>query len=247
LLDALEDIRIRYGDGLRVRLSHLCIGHNLAANVGLCVLATPDSLASHAKGHAIDISPTGATPAKCRALWNAAKAAATALDATCGEHSGEPSRAEFPEGFAGVSLYSQPDVQTKLNAGTALTAKEASAFVMHLQVIQNHEMVRWECWIRQKTKAKGVRIQTYDFGGDIFRGIIAVYDTEQDAKSESPPGSEAPSKTDKGWEIYLHRICFALDVRRQDSGIIGVFSSSFFAEAYKEPGSPPAWPVERQQ
>jgi len=246
LLDLMEGIREQFGSGMNVNLSYLCSGHNVAANQNLCVLASADGLDRHTTGHAVDIKPTGATPAKCRSFWTVVKAAVTSGNRAYGEHAGEPSQPDLPEGVTEIRILMNPAIEKKLNAGTALTNAEAAAFAIHLELAEGTPKVVWECWLRKSSKAKSVRTVDYDdlATGTTYRGIKAVYSLQADAKLEAEAGSGSPTQTGSDWECWLRKDSFAVDVRVQSPGIVGAYVTMESAEAAKEANSEPAWPKE---
>lgn len=77
----------------------------------------------------------------------------------------------------------------------------------------------WECWIRQKTRAKGVKLSN--------GYIIGIYSTEYDAKWEV--GADRPwSKPDGTWECWLTKqgpTAKSAKIDKDKGGIIGVFLS----------------------
>ncbi len=246
LLDLMESIRQQYANSMDVKLSFLCSGHNVTANHNLCLLASADGLNTHAAGHAVDIKPSGATPAKCRSLWTAVKAAVTSSNASYGEHAGEPSRPDLPEGFSEIKILMNSEIERKLNAGTALTSAQAAAFLIHLEMAEGTPKVVWECWLRKTSKAKSVRIVDYDdlATGTTYRGIKALYSLEAHAKLEAEAGSGAPTSSGSDWECWLRKNSFAVDVRVQSSGIVGAYVTMEAAETAKEANTEPAWPKE---
>jgi hypothetical protein len=246
LLDVIESIREQYASSMSVKLSYLCSGHNVAANQNLCVVGSADGLNKHAAGHAVDIKPGSATPAKCRSLWTAAKAAVTSSNAAFGEHGGEPSRPDLPEGCSGIQIVMTPQIQKKLEAGTPLTNAEAAAFAIHIEMIEGTPKVVWECWLRKTSKAKSVRTVDYDdlASGNTFRGIKAVYSAQADAKAEAESGSGSPTQNGSDWECWLRKNSYALEVRIQGTGIVGSYVTLDMAESAKEANTEPAWPKE---
>jgi hypothetical protein len=243
LLDVLENIWVEYGNPITVTCSHLCNGHrdSKPANLSLCVLGTSYALENHSFGHAVDIRPAAPTPLLCRKLWTAAVAAASALHSTCDAHGGEPSRGDLFGSYGLVRflrVLTKPDaVQQKLETGHPLTAAEAAACILHLEVIEQQSSVVWECWIRRATRATAVRIDT--------PSIIGAFNSQQDAEAERETPQVAVSQKAGNWECAIRRFSVATQVRLQGGGIMGVFSSAANAEAEKESGSDSAWPKEQ--
>lgn len=234
LLDALESIRTELGSSVTVTLSHVCSGHNVAANHTRCVLNNGDALSAHASGHAVDIHPTPRSPQKCRDLWRAATQALTAHNAHFGEHAGEPSHAGLPEGFSGLSISTSPAIQSKLHAGTALTAAEAASAVFHLALTPASSRVVWECWLQNPSQALSARVELLT--------AFAVYPTRLAADQANVPGTQAVVQVASGWEARIRHPSRAMSLRVVDGGIVGVYGTQLEAEAEKGLGS--AWPRE---
>lgn len=230
LLDVLEGIRMLYNASLRVHLAHVCAAHNVAANANACIMGTVDGLAAHALGHAVDVSPANPNPARCRDVWRAARAVINRYNPTFDESAGEPSRGDLPAGFARVDMATTPAIQAKLEANQALTAAEAAAFRLHLELVEGELVVRWECWLRRRSRATAVRVHD--------GGVLGVYATSADATAERAAGTTAVDAA--GLEGWLKRPSRALRVKLHDGGVIGVYASREDAEAEKERDF--AWP-----
>jgi len=235
LLDALESILRKYGNALHVNLSHLCVEHSsdTPANRGLCVLGTADALAKHANGIAADISPTAPNPGRCRSLWNAAKNIKEEYNDSSEEYAGEPSRADLTGGSGELTLATLPAIQTKLEAGTPLTAVEVNQCIFHIELTRETSGVVWECWIRKRSGA--IRVKLHD------SGIIGVFNTQAEADAEKERDVSWPKGS--AWECWVKRLSTAINVKLYNSGIIGVFNSRDEAEREKETDY--AWPKER--
>jgi hypothetical protein len=236
LLDVLESIRIQYNGPVVAVRSHLCEGHaaNTLPNLALCVLGTAYALRKHAAGLAVDIRPAAQNPAHCRSLWSAALAAASILQGSCHEHAGEPSRADLsgPVGsIQGVKISTTPAIEAKLRAGTTLTAAEAAACVLHLELMLQEIPVIWECWIRQTTQATAVKI--------VDGGIVGVFNSRGDAEAERAMPEGVIQQQSGSWECAIRQFTLATSVRLEGSGIIGVFYSA--ADAETEKGAGDVW------
>ncbi len=168
LLDVLENVRMDFAQSVNVNLSYVCPAHNVAAQVGACVLGTAESLKSHASGLAVDIRPAAATQSSCGALWTSARKAADVFHATCGEDSGQPSHGELQGHVQSVVVSTEAGVQAKLQAGTALTAPEIHAFTIHLELVESTAPAQWVSLLSTDTKATSVRLT----GGERDRQVL---------------------------------------------------------------------------
>jgi N-acetylmuramoyl-L-alanine amidase len=247
LLDVLEDIRKRNNDApITLGRAHLCAGHSAdnPANRALCVLGTARALQKHAAGLAADIRPATPNPASCRALWNAAFSTSGSLNSSCSDHAGEPSRADLSVSDGGIQklqLSTSPDaVQRKLTAGTALTAAEAAACILHLELILESIPSLWTCWIKKNTKATAVQLEMFP-----MPNIVGTFSTQGDALAEQDLSSPAPSDDGSGgWRVVIRQNSLASDTRIQAGGIVGIYSQFSHAENEKELGSDEPWPEE---
>ncbi len=231
LLDLLESIRRRYNRSITCAIAYICSGHHTPANHHLCACGTDDGLSSHAKGHAIDIRPSGANAARCQQLWNAASSAVDEYNVSAGDYGGEPSRTDLP-GTTSADLYARPDIQAKLQAGTPLDAGEVANCIIHLELVSIKEEVLWECWIRKISQAIHIKLH----GG----GIIGVYGSR--ALAEQEMERDAPWQKPWGWECWVRKTTRATRVKLHGGGIIAVFSS--WGEAEAEKAADYAWPKE---
>jgi hypothetical protein len=233
LLDFIESLRRQSGHPLTVRLSHVCETHHTPAHAQSCVLGVADALSDHANGLAADLQLTAPitapTPASCADLWRAARLLQDQFRISCEGHSGEPSRTDLPEDAHHVNLLTTPAVQTKLAAGTLLTAQEAAHFVLHVDLVIITSRVTWECWLRRSSRATAARVHE--------GGVLAVYDSELDAQHEGEQRNTW--RQPWGWETWIRRHSNAISVKVYDGGIIGVYRSRDFAEAEK--GGDVAW------
>jgi hypothetical protein len=226
LLDVLECAREIYGKSMTVVLSYLCDGHNDGTDIGMCALLTNPG---HNAGYAVDIRPSSQTPAECRSLWQAVNQAITTYNSGC-THEGEPSHADV-DGAASASA--SPALQSKLQAGTALTNSEAASFLLHLQISQPISSIVWECYVKRPTKALAVRLE----GG----GIVGTYANEADANSECPSGSCQAGGVCDGFLVSPSQAT-AVRLQMVDGvqSVIGVYLTTEAAETEK--GSDFAWP-----
>jgi len=242
LLDVLENIRFQFNAPLTVVRAHLCEGHaaNTIPNQAFCVLGTAAALNKHYGGHAVDIRPATVNPHNCQTLWNAALLAAASLRSSCGEHAGEPSRADLDaKGFVlhDLRVSTLPALQTKLTQNIALTAAQANTCVLHLELVLEETVTYWECWLRAQTRATAVEIGLY--------GLVGTYSSKADAEAERPAPAELVTQDAAGWKVVINWHCTAAKVRLQGAGIIGAYLGVSFAESEKAAGTADAWPVEQ--
>jgi N-acetylmuramoyl-L-alanine amidase-like protein len=241
LLDVLEDIRFVFKATIKVVRGHLCVGHsaNTIPNQALCVLGTAAGLQKHFAGLAVDIQPATTNPASCRSLWTASLNASAQLRATCGEHGGEPSRAGLEAvtfALHDLRVSTIPALQTKLQAGTALTAAEANSCILHLELIIEETPVIWECWIRRPTQATAVELNLFT--------VIGTYPSKAAAEAERESVMEVVKQDVTGWKCTVSSNSVATSVRLENGGIVGVYYQ--VTDAEREKGSGDAWPQEGQ-
>jgi hypothetical protein len=119
-----------------VTLSFACAGHG--ANNTLCVMNDADTMAKHRDGVAVDFRPSNRTPASCQSLWNSVVTILNPVNTQYAHLCGTPTQANFPSGYRGIRFGTSPaNVDAKLR-GTpqqALTAAEAAAFRLHMELI----------------------------------------------------------------------------------------------------------------
>jgi hypothetical protein len=240
LLELIENIRRLYNQGIRVNLAHLCAGHNAPAGDVLCVMNNGTSRQRHADGHAVDISPTGANAARCRQLFEAINTARTAHAASCGEHGGEPSRADLPEALCNFQVYAPADILTALGAGTALTAAQVPRCIFHIEVVPQRHSVVWDCVIRPTTTAWNVTLTYVQGRAD----MVASYATQAEAAAERPTQLHNMIQNGTNWEVSLRMSTRAVAVTVENGRIVASYGNPAEAETEKAPGSPSAWPRE---
>ena len=238
LLDVLEDIRESYGNSITVALSHVCAGHKVPANAAACVLGYAGALDTHAAGMAVDIRPSGATRAKCKSLLEAADEAAAQFTASCGEHSGEPSRGDF-QGHA-QTVYVMCYMRDKIENNTATNA-EISAFGIHLEISESAPKAYWVAWIRSGTMASSVSVSS---SGGSSGDITGIYPSKMFGDSEK--AKDAPNTVSVGpgqWQSIIKRGSRAKIVALRSPGIVGFYENAADAAAEGTMGDP--WIEER--
>jgi hypothetical protein len=235
LLDVIEDLRESFAQSVDVKLSHVCAGHNTAANLNVCLIGTATSLGVHASGRAIDLRPSSRTLASVRKFWTEANAAASRFQNLCGDYSGAPSHAELQSNVQSVEIVTDPIVRQSLEAGTALTAAQISNFVVHLEVVERVRKVRWVVVISSGTMATSVQVSSGNVTGNFSTKGFAE---RERAKGTPEPWSVGPNQ----WQSVVKTKSLATGGDVRAPNMVGYYDSVTDAEAESAGGN--AWPEE---
>ncbi len=229
LLDVLENVRQVYANSITVSLSHVCAAHNVDAHNAACVLGNASGRAAHNAGLAVDIRPSGANLARCRALLRACREAAARILATCGEHGGEPSRGDLPGHVQGVTIATDPVIEAKINDGKA-TAAQIVAFTIHIELIEKSEIAYFVASLRNSVSAKTV----YLSGGS----VMAEFEFEGLANGNREPGSPKAFNVGSGWMVTLITKTKAVRIEMRGVQLVGMWDNFGDAKLETDSGNP---------
>jgi hypothetical protein len=215
-------------------LSHVCAGHNMPANTGLCVVGTFTALFAHASGLAIDIRPASSTLASVRKLWTEAKAAAARFQANCSDYSGSPSHGELQGNVQDVEVVTDPTVRFNLETGAALTAAQINNFVIHLELVERVRTVRWVAILVAGTMATSVQVS--------FGNVLGNFASKGFAERERAQGTQAPWSTGPAWQCIIKANSLATGGDVRPPNLVGYYDTVVDAETESVSGN--AWPEE---
>jgi hypothetical protein len=234
LLDALEDLRQSHGGSLTVKLSQVCSGHNVPANVALCATGAQSGLDAHAAGLAIDIRPAPNSLDSIRKLWSEAHAAARRFQATCSDYSGAPSRGDLQGNVQSIEVLTDPAVAQLLNAGRPLTSSQIQNFVLHLELRERARKVQWLSVITPGTAATSAEVSSGN--------IIGSFISKEAADKERVAGTPEPWFSGFVWQCVVKKGSQATSAAVAGSNLVGSYPNVEAADAETVAGT--SWPVE---